>query len=73
MSTGVFRDAHSLATWVTGLLIAFGVLTLISFPIRLAQLNAVHDYLNGTGSLADVNDKAHAAAPIGGIDLRGLR
>jgi hypothetical protein len=67
VSTGVFRDAHSLSAWVTGLLVAFSVLILISFPIRLAQLSAVHDYLNGRGSLVDINDKAHAAAPIGGI------
>ena len=72
-ATGVFRDAHTLAMWVVGLLGAVTVLTLIDLPFRLHQLHVLHQYLNdqAPGSLAD--QAGRTANGVGGLaGLAGL-
>jgi hypothetical protein len=65
VATGVFRDAHSLAAWVAGLLVAAAAATLLTLPFRLSQLAALRRYVRGLGSLADVNRATDRARGIG--------
>ena len=64
-ATGVFREAHGLAVWVVGLLVAAAVATLLTIPFRVSQLVSLRRYVRGVGSLADVNRATDRARGIG--------
>ena len=60
-----FRDPHKLATWAWALVGAASLMALITLPLRIAQLNTLHDYLNGLATLTDVNDATSRASGVG--------
>jgi len=67
LATGVYRDAHTLAMWVVGLLAAVGVATLLALPFRVVQLNELHRYLNDQVSRAQADHAGSVAGGVGGI------
>jgi Domain of unknown function (DUF4328) len=70
---GVFRDAHTLAMWVVGLLLAFIVLTAIGLPFRVMQLHELHRYLQGLESSVPADGRGTTANAFGGLGgLAGL-
>jgi len=66
-ATGVFRDAHTLAMWVIGLIGAVVVLSLIALPFRFHQLSVLHQYLIGEVARSQADDAGRAANSIGGL------
>jgi hypothetical protein len=60
-----YRDLHTLATWAWGLVAAASVGALLVLPLRISQLNTLHQYMNGQATLADVNDATSRASSIG--------
>jgi Domain of unknown function (DUF4328) len=60
-----FRDPHKLATWAWALVGAASLMALITLPLRIAQLNTLHDYMNGLATLTDVNDATSRASGVG--------
>ena len=66
-ATGVFRDAHTLAMWVIGLLIATVVLTIIIVPVQIHQLSVLHQYQRGLASGSQVDDASSSGDALGGF------
>ena len=60
-----YRDAHALAQWTMWLVAASGAATLIALPFRLSELSALRRYVNGLGSITEVNDATDRARGIG--------
>ena len=66
-ATGVFRDAHTLAMWVQGLLIATVALTLIIVPVQLHELSQLHAFLRGAVTRDQVDQATSAGNGLGGL------
>jgi hypothetical protein len=60
-----YRDLHTLSTWAWGLVAAASLGAAIVLPLRIAQLNTLHQYMNGQVSLADVNNATSRAGGVG--------